>query len=292
MYAKIQKSGKGENKGSCSDYANYLDKENEYKPEHEKEYFFSHDKEKVQTFEVITAIDSNNKKLGKEEAKFFSVTLSPSEAELKHIGRDNDKLKEFTRSAMDEYAKNFNKGLEGKDLVYFAKLEYERSFKGTDQEVKQGQAKQGELKQGDNRHIHVIVSRRAKENGYKISPLANEKNSKGMLNGKEVQKGFDRQKFSHAAEKTFDLTTGYQRSLEETYQYKLEQSKLSTKEKINRVYSRDLGGMDWQKVAYINEVDRKAKGKKNMEQEKNIPTLEETKKEQNKDNNQGLNLKL
>ena len=53
MYAKIQKSGKGENKGSCSDYANYLDKENELKREHEKEYFFSHDKEKVPTFDEL-----------------------------------------------------------------------------------------------------------------------------------------------------------------------------------------------------------------------------------------------
>ena len=273
MYVKIQTTEKGSNKGSCSEYANYLEKENEHKPEYEKEYFFTHDKEKIQTFEVINAIDNNNKKLGKEDAKFFSLTLSPSEAELKHIGKDNDKLKEFTRGAMDEYAKNFNKGLEGKDLLYFAKLETQRTYKGKDKEVILGKAKQGDLKQGDNRHIHVIVSRRAKDNGYKISPLANEKNSKGMLNGKEVQKGFDRQKFSHAVEKEFDRQTGYHRSLEETYQYKLEQSKLPTQEKINKVYSRDLGGMDWQKVAYINEVDKKSQ-------------------EKQKDNQQGLNLEL
>jgi len=232
MHVKIQTTEKGSNKGSCSEYANYLEKENEHKPEHEKECFFTHENQQIQTLEVINAIDSNNKKLGKEEAKFFSVTLSPSEAELKHIGKDNDKLKEFTRAAMDGYAKNFNKGLEGKDLLYFAKIEQERKYKGKDIDVKIGQAKQGELKHGDNRHIHVIVSRRAKDNGYKISPLANEKNSKGMLNGKEVQKGFDRQKYYDTVEKIFDLKTDYKRTLEETYQYKLEQCKLTTEEKI------------------------------------------------------------
>jgi hypothetical protein len=235
MYVKIQNSGKGGNSGSCSDYANYLEKENENKLENEKEHFFSSDRENIKSYEVIDSIDGNNKKLGKKEAKFFSVTFSPSSKELKSIGNDKEKLKEFTRTAMNGYAENFNKGLKGKDLLYYAKVEKERTYKGTDKEVRRGEKKQGMLKPGDNRHIHVIVSRRAKGNGPKVSPLANSKNSKGILNGRKVQKGFDRQKFYTISEQSFDKESGYNRVLEEKYQYKLEQTKLSTKEKLENM---------------------------------------------------------
>lgn len=235
MYVKIQNSGKGGNSGSCSDYATYLEKENEGKIESEKEYFFSNDRDNIKAYEVIESIDSNNKRLGKKESKFFSVTFSPSQKELKSIGNDKEKLKAFTRTAMDGYADNFNKGLKGQDMLYFAKIEKERTYKGTDKEVKNREQKQGALKQGDNRHIHVIVSRRAKGNGAKVSPLANSKNNTAMLNGKKVQKGFDRQKFYTIVEESFDKESGRSRALEETYQYKLEQTKLSTEEKIKEL---------------------------------------------------------
>jgi uncharacterized protein DUF5712 len=238
MYVKIQASGKGGNSGSCSEYASYLEKENDHKPEHEKEHFFNSDRENVKVFEVIHEIDKNKKAKGKDEANFYSIILSPSQDELKHIGNNNDKLKEFTRSAMDEYAKNFNKGLEGKDLLYFAKLEHERKYKGNDIEVERKEKEQGEQKQGDQRHIHVIVSRRAKEKGAKVCPVIDSKGHKMKVRatGRVVNIGFDRQQYYTAAEKTFDKQTDFSRSIEDTYLYKLEQSKLTHAEKIKQSY--------------------------------------------------------
>ena len=241
MHVKIQVSELKEgNKGSCSDYANYLEKENEYKPEHEKEYFFSHDREQVGVFEVVELIDKNKGQIKSHQDKFFSITLSPSTAELKHIGEDNTKLKDFTRLAMNEYAKNFDKGINGNDLLYFAKLETERRWKGKDDEVKNGRVKSGELKRGDNRHIHVIVSRKTKDGYKKISPMYESKGHTQKIFGteKEATMGFDRQKFSHAVENVFDFKMNYRRRLEETYQYKLEQRKLPTSEKVEQMLSR------------------------------------------------------
>lgn len=228
MHVNIQTSSKDNNSGSSADYTNYLEKENENVPENEQEKFFSHDRDKVESFEVIASIDENIKAKGAKEASFFSVILSPSQEELKHINNDKDKLKEFTRSAMDEYAAHFDKGLKGDDLVYFAKVEQQREYKGFDNEVKQGLAKQGQQKDGLQTHVHVMVSRRAKEKGYKISPLNNSK-------GNKKTKGFDRQAFKTKAEQTFDKTTDYKRAVEETYKYMYEQKMLSTSEKIQEL---------------------------------------------------------
>jgi hypothetical protein len=82
---------------------------------------------------------------------------------------------------MDIYAGNFNgkngasKNLSGGDLVYYAKLEEKRYYKGTDEAVKQGKAKQGDVMPGDNTHVHVIVSRTDKSKIIKLSPLVNSK---------------------------------------------------------------------------------------------------------------------
>src|ERR1035438_6341903 len=82
---------------------------------------------------------------------------------------------------MDIYAGNFNgknganKNLTGGDLVYYAKLEEKRYYKGTDEAVKQRKAKQGDVIPGDNTHVHVIVSRTDKSKIIKLSPLVNDK---------------------------------------------------------------------------------------------------------------------
>lgn len=235
MHVKIQNSGKGGNSGSCGGYVNYLEKENENKLEHEKENFFSHDRDNVKGFEVIESIDNNRKKLGKDEAKFYSVTLSPSQDELKHIGNDKEKIKDFTRAVMDDYAKNFNRGIEGKDLVYYAKIEQDRTYKGKDKEVKQNKVKQKTPKDGLQTHVHVIVSRKDKTQKLKLSPLSNTRNKKVMFQGKEIQKGFDRSKFCNKVEQTFDKETSYNRAIEDTFAYKLEQKNLSTEEKIQQL---------------------------------------------------------
>ena len=88
------------NKNSCIKLAVYLEKENndldkKLKPNHtiqelayiegRKQYFFSHSKQNISTNDVIEAIDSNIKKLGKNDSKYFAPTISFSQQELEHI---------------------------------------------------------------------------------------------------------------------------------------------------------------------------------------------------------------
>ena len=185
MYVKIinpKKDGKKDytNAGSCSAVVEYLAKEDMGKSL-KKEFYFSHDKDQVLSIDVIRSVDNNCPLIGKTEAKFYSLVVSPQPDEMDHIGNDKTRLKAYVRDTMDIYAKNFNrkdgtsKNLSGGDLVYFAKLEDNRYYKSTDEEVKQGRAKKGDVLPGDNTHVHIIVSRQDKNKITKLSPLANSK---------------------------------------------------------------------------------------------------------------------
>ncbi|MCU0440428.1 MAG: DUF5712 family protein [Raineya sp.] len=220
MYVKIQTSDLANgNTGSCIQLAMYLEKENEKKLLKDKEMFFSQHRENVNVYEVIQHIDSLGKGgLGKNDAKFYSVVLAPSQEELAFISSDKEKLTEYTRLAMEQYAKNFNRGLEADDIVWYAKIERERSYK--DLENLPEDKKSGDIKEGDNTHIHVIVSRRSVDKKMKLSPLANEKGGEGKIQDKIVTKGFDRDKFFHICEKKFDENFNYERNISESYQYK------------------------------------------------------------------------
>jgi len=201
-----------------------------------REGFFNHTNENLTKREVIEKIDSNKKGLRNDEAKFYTVTFSPSEKEQKDLlvkitGKDinnvneltkpekemfNQELQKYTRNAMDSYATNFErkKPLEnGKDLVYAAKIENNRSWKGTDPEVKKGIYKSGELKPGLNTHIHVVVSRKDTSQKTKLSPLNTRRNE------------FDRTLYKIKAEKTWDKQTGYNRSIEDRADYQMAASK-------------------------------------------------------------------
>lgn len=216
MNINIVGSATGGNKGSSAKLVNYLEKENKGKKTAEKGWFFSHEKDKVSVQSVIDQLDNNKKKLKHKEAKFYMLNISPSQKELAHIGNDPEKLKAYTRKVMDEYARNFNRGIEGKDLLYFAKIEHERRYKGNDPAVKAGTAKQGDLKPGLQTHIHVIVSRKDRYNERQFSPLTNHK---GPQSG-AVSGGFNRSVFFQKAEQAFDRITGYKRELEESYMYR------------------------------------------------------------------------
>jgi len=204
------------NTKSCTDLVRYLEKENDLKKSEEKEFFFSHENDMVRADEVIEIIDKAGKKqLGKDDDKFYHISISPSGKEQAHFNRNPEALKEYTRACMDKYAENFGKGLKGSDLIYFAKVEQERHHKGTDEEVKAGEKKTGELKDGDNMHVHIIVSRKTADHKKKISPLTNHKNTeKGTVKG-----GFDRKEFYTQCEKQFDKQFNYQRPKEETFEY-------------------------------------------------------------------------
>ena len=78
----------------------------------------------------------------------------------------------------------------------------------------------GNQREGLNTHVHIIVSRKDKSQTVSMSPLANSKGSKNKLNGKEVQIGFNREKFVDKAETIFDKKFSYQRKLENSFQFK------------------------------------------------------------------------
>lgn len=261
MYVRIHKPPEyGGNKGSCRDLVQYLDKENRDLEEFVQQGFFSHTENNVQPEEVERVIDGNKGRLGKNETKFYMISVNPSEKELAHIGSNEEKLKSYVRDLMQEYADRFNRTYENgqrltaNDLVYYAKIEHERTYKYEDRryrsamehnrEIKKEIIKnlgdkqkieelkkqyirdkngvpilEGNVKEGNNTHVHIIVSRYDKNQKFKLSPLANQRKGKGVLNGKEHEKGFYREEFVRKAEQLFDKKFEYQRALNQSFDY-------------------------------------------------------------------------
>lgn len=145
MYFKIHKAKEhSTNTGSCSDLVDYLEKENEGKSLIDKEYFFDAHSENYSPFKVKSIIDHNKKGLGAKEEKFYMLSINPSEKELLHLqqqdGDFKQAIRDYTRQVMDEYAKHFNREIDGRplrgdDLVYFAKIENYRSYDRDDQNL-------------------------------------------------------------------------------------------------------------------------------------------------------------
>ncbi|MAO17003.1 MAG: mobilization protein [Muricauda sp.] len=143
MYIAITRQQLGDNfRGSVRDFVNYLEKENEGKALGDQELYFNQEENHIETDRVIAEIDANTAKLKKREPKFYSLVVSPSQRELKHIGNDAEKLREYTREVMKAYAASFYRDREVtvKDILYFAKLERERTYSDKDREIKQNQA--------------------------------------------------------------------------------------------------------------------------------------------------------
>lgn len=221
---------KSNNKGSCFDLANYLDKEIENK-------FFNHTEIDIKTYDVVQKIDTNISKLGKNDDKFFAPTINFSDKELKHILKDitnkkidnisqltpkekeifESRIIDYSRLVMNNYAQNFNRGLKGKDLVYFGKIEHNRTYKFDDRLVKKGYATAGTTKPGLNTHVHIIVSRKDITQRYKLSPTTTYKQGIKKV-GKNVGKiGFDRKNFKNLNEKSFDNLFAYNRGILEKF---------------------------------------------------------------------------
>lgn len=219
MIAKIT-GGSG---GSCRGLGEYLEKE-------VKGQWFNQDREQLAVSEVVASIDANKKNLGQQEEKYYQVILSPSQRELDHIGNDTGKLAAYTRAAMEAYAANFGKGIDSRDLVWFAKIEQGRHYSHQDRAVQTGDVARGQLKEGPQTHVHIIVSRTeslshyqerkrsgaiARKNPLKLSPATHHRNtSQGAVRG-----GFDRTAFKQAAEQVFDRQFSYERPLAETFAY-------------------------------------------------------------------------
>jgi hypothetical protein len=140
MYISISKQHQGGHfKGSVRDFAHYLDKENQNREPKERKHFFDQNQDQVLMETVIAEIDGNTSKLGKRDPKFYSLIVSPSQRELQHIDGDPDKLRQYTRELMKQYAKAFhrNREVEVSQLKYYAMIETERRFTGTDRQIQE-----------------------------------------------------------------------------------------------------------------------------------------------------------
>ena len=299
MYIKIHKpKNHTSNKGSCSNLIDYLEKENNDVDVMDNERFFNHDGTKISAEMAKHNLDNNKGKLGKNESKFYMLTVNPSPKELEFIGNDKDKLKVYVNNVMDQYADNFNRyykdtgeKLQGKDLMYYAKVENSRTYafdekkylveltfnraiakeirnidkkllkdlpkkdlnnlnitrQNLELQFKKNKdgiiIKEGNLKDGNNMHVHIVVSRYDKKKKFKLSPLANARNSKNKEvgtkeNRRKVQGGFDRDKFVESCEKSFDKQFKYPRMSNEYYTFlkaekKLRQSQFIAKRVVN-----------------------------------------------------------
>lgn len=263
------------NTASCGDLIEYLEKENIGKDLDDQEHFFSHEEDMIFSDEAQRQIDNNVKGLKKTETKFYELSLSYSQDELQHItniaSSNVEKralIQKHVRDVMDHYAKHFNRSLgerplNGKDLVYFAKIENQRRYhpdtknpelkkifkhnyqtkskiKIAKENGKQNLQKElekqliknkdgrviepGQLKDGHNTHVHIVVSRKDRSQTISLSPLANSRGSQNKLNGKEVKIGFNRDTFAEKVEHSFDHNLGYDRAFSNKYR-NLQQAK-------------------------------------------------------------------
>ena len=207
MHVKIQGGGDGvyANSGSCLAAAMYCEHERQelMKKGMNPVAFFHQYSDFVSTREVIERIDNNKKKLRKEDAKFFVLTVSPSADEQRKMGHTLEEriaaFKNYIRNGvMSEYAKNFGRGLSADDIMYYAYVHVERGMK-TDEQM----------------HAHIIISRRNMDNSISLSPQSNHRSGKGV-----IAHGFDRDSFYAKCEHVFDNMLSYSRPVEESYEYR------------------------------------------------------------------------
>ena len=207
MNVKIQGGGAGtySNSGSCSNVVEYLEHEDKKQLEqgNEIEPFFNHKEERANASQMIKKLDENKGQLLKTDAKFFVLTISPSEKEINAMGKTPEEqsrnFKEFIKGeVMEKYAQNFNKDLKKDDLLYYSKIHIERK---------------GEREK--DMHAHIIVSRKTADNRIKISPQSNHKGtSKGAVKG-----GFNRVEFFNKIENSFDTKFEFKRDIKESFEY-------------------------------------------------------------------------
>ena len=180
---------------SATAFVDYLEKENEGKPMAELEYFFNQYGDEIPAEEVVIEIDGNTAKLKRTEPKFYSITLNPSRRELKAIGNSPEALKRYTREAMKDYVNAFNRDIDGRpvtvdDIKYYAKVERQRIFKGSDTQIIENQpyaTKILNLKQEIRRIENGEHSGNIKKLQREMVRL--EREAPHQLNGKRIVRG-------------------------------------------------------------------------------------------------------
>lgn len=243
MYIAITGQHLGDNfRGSVRDFVNYLEKENEGKaPEHQEQYF-NQEENNIGAERVIAEIDANTAKLKKREPKFYSLVVSPSQRELKHIGDDPEKLRQYTRELMKDYAASFyrDKEVTVKDILYFAKLERERTYSERDKEVNENQAHANQILQ--LQHQIRAINRGAEQGDItklqeKIEAL--EKEAPHRQNGKRIVPGMAKKGYQshiHIIVSRMDVTNTH--SLSPGSKFRTSETTLNG-EKVKQGFNRD-----------------------------------------------------
>ena len=184
---------------SVADFVDYLEKENEGIPKSEQEHFFNQTKEGVFKSEVVKAIDANTYRLKQNEPKFYSITVNPSNVELKGLKNKSEDLKLYTREFMKDYAASFNRELNGRsvsvdDIVYFAKIEHQRDYKGTDKQVIENAPYRKEIRKLEN-DLQKIKRGTLQADPSKVKQQIKELVEKAphKINGKLVEQGMPKE---------------------------------------------------------------------------------------------------
>ncbi|KAA6311215.1 hypothetical protein EZS27_037614, partial [termite gut metagenome] len=194
------------NAGSSRQLVNYMEHEDMERIERGlfAEGFFNLAHDGIYKAEVIQKMDTKIGQLMKSDAKFYAIHVSPSAKELTMMGNtekeQSDAIKRYIREVfIPAYAKNFNKGLNANDILFYGKIHFSRE----------------RSEKASFMHCHLIVSRKDQSGKKKLSPVTNHRNTtKGAIKG-----GFDRKTLFQQAESGFDKLFGYGRDIRETFDY-------------------------------------------------------------------------
>ncbi len=137
---------------SSADFVAYLEKENEGKQPELQEHFFDQNNDRVSPERAVKDIDGNTAKLKKVEPKFYSLTINPSQRELKAINNDPELLRTYVREVMKDYAASFyrDQKVSVDAIKYYAKIEHDRTYKGFDKEIKENQPYRAQIVKLEN----------------------------------------------------------------------------------------------------------------------------------------------
>ena len=245
MYINITDSETGNNKSSSAALVTYLEKEHRL-PEKElqPEHWFNGRENTITPQQVRVTLDNNIAKLGRNDAKFYLINISPSQKEIAWLKQNfgehgaAEQLKAFALKVIDGYAENFKRpGIDNNtNLMWYGKLENFRYYGYNDPEVKQGQRERGERKDGEQMHIQIIVSRKDITNTVKLSPMNNSRGRNAEHSAKLGQ--FDRRAFKQSGEILFDQMFGFDRALKDTMEYALTMKNGNAQEK-QELYARE-----------------------------------------------------
>ncbi|MEO2073452.1 MAG: MobB family relaxase [Zunongwangia sp.] len=246
MYITItpQKMG-GNFSKSSADFVGYLEKENQGLEHQDMEHFFNQYGDEISAEEVIKEIDGNTAKLEKHEPRFYSITVNPSKYELQKLQNSSEDLKKYTRQLMKDYVASFNREINGRsiqieDIKYYAKIEHQRSFKGTDRKVRENQpfaTKILQLKDEIRNIKNGYLKGSIKKREWEIVKL--ERQAPHQQNGKRIVQGMKKdgnQSHIHIIVSRKDASNRF--SLSPGSKYKASQVELNGKT-VKRGFDRD-----------------------------------------------------